>query len=179
MMSDDKSKPRRNELPPVGIDPQEGFLDRWSRRKAFERSGRTNEDRIDEDLRVGPSKPSDEPPKQHPTDADMPPIESLNESSDFSGFMSPQVRDGLDDYDEDFRSFEVLKDIVTADMRHQMERKVTQDEDQTEEIPDKESQRPEPVKTDTEQVAAVNSQTTGEGAESHASDEDRPFSSSS
>lgn len=199
MMSDDKSKPRRNELAPVGIDPQEGFLDRWSRRKAFERSGRTNEDRIDEDLRVGPSKPSDEPPKQHPTDADMPPIESLNESSDFSGFMSPQVsdelrrlalrrlfhlprfniRDGLDDYDEDFRSFEVLKDIVTADMRHQMERKVTQDEDQTEEIPDKESQRPEPVKTDTEQVAAVNSQTTGEGAESNVSDEDRPFSSSS
>jgi ferredoxin len=76
------------------------------------------------------------------TDSDMPPIETLDETSDYSGFLSPKVseglrraalrklfqmpnfhfRDGLDDYDDDYRSFRVLGDIVTADMRHQMER---------------------------------------------------------
>ncbi|MFK5984794.1 MAG: DUF3306 domain-containing protein, partial [Pseudomonadota bacterium] len=75
------------------------------------------------------------------TDADMPDIETLNEDSDYSGFLSPgvseelrrlalrklfkfdffHIRDGLDDYDDDFTQFEKLGDIVTADMRFQME----------------------------------------------------------
>lgn len=75
------------------------------------------------------------------TDADMPDIESLTEDSNFGQFMSPgvsdelrnlalrkmykapffNIRDGLDEYDEDFTTFEKLGDIVTADMRHQME----------------------------------------------------------
>jgi hypothetical protein len=75
------------------------------------------------------------------TDADMPAIESLTEDSNFGQFMSSgvsdklrnlalrkmykapffNIRDGLDEYDEDFTSFEKLGDIVTADMRHQME----------------------------------------------------------
>ena len=75
------------------------------------------------------------------TDADMPAIESLTEDSDFGQFMSSgvsdelrnlalrkmykapffNIRDGLDEYDEDFTSFEKLGNIVTADMRHQME----------------------------------------------------------
>ena len=75
------------------------------------------------------------------TDADMPAIESLSEDSNFGQFMSSgvsdelrnlalrkmykapffNIRDGLDEYDEDFTSFEKLGDIVTADMRHQME----------------------------------------------------------
>ncbi len=75
------------------------------------------------------------------TDADMPPLESLDEHSDYSGFLSSgvsedlrrralrklffsaafNVRDGLDDYDDDFTSFEGLGDMVTADMKHQRE----------------------------------------------------------
>ena len=75
------------------------------------------------------------------TDVDMPPLESLGENSDYSGFLSPgvseglrrralrklftsavfNVPDGLDDYDDDFTSFAALGDIVTADMRHQAE----------------------------------------------------------
>ncbi len=71
----------------------------------------------------------------------MPPVESLDEHSDYRGFLSPKVsedlrrlalrklfhlpmfniRDGLDDYDEDFRTFEPLGNIVTADMRHRVE----------------------------------------------------------
>ena len=31
------------------------------------------------------------------------------------------VRDGLDDYDEDFRDFAALGDILTVDMKHQQE----------------------------------------------------------
>ena len=75
------------------------------------------------------------------TDDDMPQVESLNESSDYSGFLSPgvsdglrkialrklfrsekfNIRDGLDDYDDDFRNFAALGDIITSDMKHQME----------------------------------------------------------
>ncbi len=74
-------------------------------------------------------------------DKDMPDLNKLNEESDYSGFLSPGVSDklrklalhqlfhgqsfnvcdGLDDYDEEFTSFESLGDIVTADMRFQME----------------------------------------------------------
>ena len=76
-----------------------------------------------------------------PTDEDMPSLDSLDENSDYSGFLSPGVSeglrrralrklfssavfnipDGLDDYDDDFTSFAALGDIVTSDMRHQAE----------------------------------------------------------
>ncbi|MCZ6577896.1 MAG: DUF3306 domain-containing protein, partial [Gammaproteobacteria bacterium] len=38
-------------------------------------------------------------------------------------FKAPffNIRDGLDEYDGDYTSFEKLGDIVTSDMRHQME----------------------------------------------------------
>ena len=71
----------------------------------------------------------------------MPDIDSLTDDSDFTGFMSPgvsdelrnialrklfhapvfNIRDGLDEYDEDYTSFEKLGDIVTCDMKHQIE----------------------------------------------------------
>ena len=75
------------------------------------------------------------------TDEDMPPLDTLGEDSDYSGFLSPGVSealrrralrklfssavfnipDGLDDYDDDFTSFAALGDIVTSDMKHQAE----------------------------------------------------------
>ncbi|MEZ5740862.1 MAG: DUF3306 domain-containing protein [Burkholderiaceae bacterium] len=83
--------------------------------------------------------PAAEPPV---ADDPIPPIDSLTESSDFSRFMRADVsaeirklalrklfqspiynlRDGLDDYDDDYTSFEPLGDIVTADMRYHAER---------------------------------------------------------
>ena len=71
----------------------------------------------------------------------MPPLESLSADSDFTGFLSPKVSetlrraalrklfhastfnvvDELDDYAEDFTTFEALGDIITADMRYQIE----------------------------------------------------------
>lgn len=75
------------------------------------------------------------------TDEDMPAIESLTPDSDYADFFSPgvsealrklalrklfhsdvfNIRDGLDEYDDDFTQFEKLGDIVTSDMRHQVE----------------------------------------------------------
>ena len=82
-----------------------------------------------------------EPPPKPLTDADMPPVESLHFDSDFTGFLSPEVSedlrrlalrklfhspalnvvDGLDEYADDFTKFEPLGNLITADMRHQME----------------------------------------------------------
>lgn len=77
------------------------------------------------------------------TDEDMPALETLNAESDYSGFLnkgvSPElrkkalqhlfrmpkfnIRDGLNDYDEDYTYFEPLGDTVTSDMRWHAERK--------------------------------------------------------
>lgn len=131
---------------------QESRLSRWSRRKqqtdeetkkqdlAFETgvqasAGNELQEGSDEDqAQVAPELPV-------LSDADMEPIGSLTENSDFSKFMSPgvsdelrklalrkmfqgplfNIRDGLDEYDDDYTSFEKLGDIVTSDMRHQIE----------------------------------------------------------
>lgn len=131
---------------------EEGFLSRWSRRKHVAKTGNAEkplqesiDDAQDDPLLAGePAEESAEiaaVEEDFPADSDMPPLESLDNDSDYSGFMSPKVsdelrnmalrklflggmfntRDGLDDYDDDFTSFEKLGDIVTADMRHQME----------------------------------------------------------
>jgi CobQ-like glutamine amidotransferase family enzyme len=70
----------------------------------------------------------------------MPPVETLNEHSDYSGFFSSKVSeelrrlalrklfhspvfnvtDGLDDYAEDYTTFAKLGNIVTHDMRRMM-----------------------------------------------------------
>ena len=77
------------------------------------------------------------------TDADMPPVESLDSNSDYSPFLSEGVskelrnmalkklffsgkfalRDGLDDYDDDFTRFEPLGNTVTSDMKFHQRRK--------------------------------------------------------
>ncbi|MDH5354886.1 MAG: DUF3306 domain-containing protein [Gammaproteobacteria bacterium] len=128
---------------------EEGLLTRWSRRKL-----QTQEDSLKEEVVLAAEHPDianeisvdgslREVPEQPPvlTDEDMPPIESLTEDSDFSGFMSSgvsdklrnmalkkmfhvpafNIRDGLDEYDDDYTFFEPLGDIVTSDMKHQVE----------------------------------------------------------
>ncbi len=125
----------------------EGFLARWSRRKSV---ASAREQAAHEEPQPDPHSTADAQSgavttgaSDEKTDADMPPIESLDEKSDYSVFMSPKVSehlrraalrklfhmpafnitDGLDDYDEDFRKVKLLGDVFTADMRHQMERK--------------------------------------------------------
>ena len=82
------------------------------------------------------------------TPVELPPLESLDDDSDYSMFMSDEVdekikklalrrlfkaaifnvRDGLNDYDEDFTTFEELGDIVTSDMKYHAERKKAEEE---------------------------------------------------
>lgn len=151
------------------LDQQEGFLGRWSRRKAealqSEELAQEMESVEEQPLQAVEEAPIEEvaPP---PSDEDMPPLETLNEDSDYSGFLSPNVSeelrkralrklfssavfnevDGLDDYDEDFTSFEPLGDLVTADMKHRMEMEAKKkmeemtDDEAAEELVDDESE---------------------------------------
>ncbi len=128
---------------------EENLLSRWSRRKQQAIAETEKEEGLVE-LKYQPEfdgaiqkegNEQDEQTQPILTDEDMPPIESLTEESDYSGFMSKgvsdelrnlalgklfrapsfNIRDGLDEYDEDFTSFEKLGDIVTCDMKHQLE----------------------------------------------------------
>jgi len=144
-------------------DQKEGFLSRWSRRKqenpealVDEKSPELEATDTEQDTALKPegndtaatSSPdqsntpteNDAPPKPL-TDEDMPDLETMDQHSDYSGFMSPQVsdrlrklalrkmfrgddfnvRDGLDDYDGDYTKFEPLGNIVTSDMKHMIE----------------------------------------------------------
>ena len=129
-------------------DSKESVLRRWSRRKqevAQEASVAEQEVPLDSEASLGTAAPIETETESRPalTDADMPPIESLHEDSDYSGFMSEgvsdelrnlalrklfkapvfNIRDGLDEYDEDYTYFEKLGDIVTCDMKHHIEMK--------------------------------------------------------
>ena len=142
MVSKDRQTSTNN-LPDLDQDTPgqgKGFLGRWSQRK------------LDADMQAGDGAPGlsvqeqgiEEPKTEEldtRTDADMPSIESLDENSDYSGFMAPMVSeklrqlalrklfrlpmfnivDGLDDYAEDYTTFEALGNIVTADMKYEME----------------------------------------------------------
>jgi len=118
------------------------FFGRWSRRKALQQE-ETDQLTISEGAAQEDLPPAITAEEEAPalTDADMPPLETLGEDDSYSGFLSPEVseklrkvalrqlfhgagfniRDGLDDYDEDFTIFKPLGDIVTADMRHREE----------------------------------------------------------
>jgi hypothetical protein len=130
----------------VTRDSKESVLSRWSRRKLeADQLAPALEESVAPDAEANLTMPATEEvdavDKPVLTDADMPDIASLNEDSDFSGFMSAgvsdklrnlalrklfkapvfNIRDGLDEYDEDYTYFEKLGDIVTCDMKHQIE----------------------------------------------------------
>ena len=129
----------------MSADTKESGLSRWARRKqeAREAPAVVSEMPAAEPESMLDLPLTDEIPEEPValTDADMPDIGTLGEDSDFTGFMSPgvsdelrnlalrklfhapvfNIRDGLDEYDEDYTSFEKLGDIVTCDMKHQIE----------------------------------------------------------
>lgn len=143
-------------------DEQEGFLTRWSRRKVLSRSGEELPEpaqEADEELPEAsapgqesspvveealPEHPGEEAGVPQDAEPELPPLESLDENSDYSAFLgdgvpadvrqkalnklfhSPKfnIRDGLDDYDWDFTNPEPLGDIITAEMRYRVEREL-------------------------------------------------------
>ena len=134
---------------PVDLDerPRDGesFLERFNRRKLEARNKPTVADTtppdIADDVQRSPDDDLQAEAATELTDADMPPLDTLDESSDYSGFLSEKVSetlrraalrklfhssafnviDDMDDYAEDFTTFGALGDIVTSDMRHQVE----------------------------------------------------------
>lgn len=140
--------------------PDSGFLSRWSERKLQTRRGELRPEPAGESLPEDETKDPDvteEASEPVLTDADMPPLESLDAHSDYSGFLSRgvsealrrkalsklfgsahlNVTDGLDDYAEDFTKFIPLGDVVTADMRHRMEqvaKRLLDDQEETERV---------------------------------------------
>ena len=143
--------------PTESLSAEESFFGRWSRLKRSvdqPDTRRTEETQTSGVTYVQDPKveavelehKAEEVGVEHKTDEDMPPLESLDENSDYGQFFSPKVsetlrkaalrklfagamfnvRDGLDDYDDDFRTFAALGDIITADMRTQAERKAQQ-----------------------------------------------------
>ena len=134
---------------PGDADNGENFLDRWSRRKQADCKGETVADAGPAPATVGtPPREAaptvDKDPRQDLTDADMPPIDSLDSDSDFSIFMSPKVSeqlrtqalrklfhlpafnvtDGLNDYDEDYTRFAGLGNVVTQEMQRMLKREL-------------------------------------------------------
>lgn len=130
----------------------EGPLRRWARRKREVAREKRAEDEARGRVATREPGVASEPAGGAPeapaaveevvlTDEDMPPLDSLDENSDYSGFLSSgvseelrrralrklftsavfNVPDGLDDYDDDFTTFAALGDIVTSDMKHQAE----------------------------------------------------------
>lgn len=123
----------------------ESFLQRFHRRKTEARSAPilpatvSTPDAPDAQTDALAVPEKETPPEL--TDADMPPLESLSPESDYTGFLSPKVSEGLrraalrklfqspefnvidklDDYAEDFTTFTALGELVTSDMRHLIE----------------------------------------------------------
>lgn len=145
-----------------GYDEQQDFLARGSRRKALSRQGEElpepPEDVLADAQEAGDAETEASPIAENagpdgvegeaglPADEipELPPLESLDENSDYSAFLgkgvppdlkqkalqklfhSPKfnVRDGLDDYDWDFTNPEPLGNIITAEMRYRVEREL-------------------------------------------------------
>ncbi len=127
---------------PAQVD--EAFLTRWARRKQAIRGGEAvaDEPATHSDTAELESPQATVPEQPELTDADMPPIETLDENSDYSAFLSPKVSeglrrlalrklfhlpqfnitDGLNDYDEDYTNLTELGGIVTHEMRRMLER---------------------------------------------------------
>jgi hypothetical protein len=137
-MSDEK------EALAAGESDNEPFLRRWSRRKADVRSGvevEQNPSSAGAEA-AGPPGPGGEPGAEAGQAVELPDLDTLGEDSDYSAFMSPgvdadlrrkalrklfsspkfNVIDDMDDYCGDFTRFEGLGGIVTADMKHHVER---------------------------------------------------------
>jgi hypothetical protein len=157
----------------------ETFLARWSARKT---EARKNVDLPEpeehdaagqeDDTAAGPPDCGSEPVKE--AAPELPPLESLDENSDYSAFLdssvdtdtqrealrklfrSPKfnVTDGLDDYDLDYTNPEPLGNIVTAEMRHRIQLEL-------EKLAGLDDESEDPVET----VAAVDSDAQDEPAE--------------
>ena len=136
-------RPLTPDAPPHGEQQPEDFVRRWSRRKSDVGQSGSASSAVDRHQETSGTVAAQETAESAPvlTDADMPALEALTQGADVSPFFSPgvsaelrrlalrkvfhlpafNVRDGLDDYDDDFTRFAALGETMTADLRHRME----------------------------------------------------------
>jgi hypothetical protein len=131
----------RDSDPSAGPADAEPVLQRWSRLKAQARAAeRTQAQPESNPPPAAPATSEAAPPAERIVE--LPDLDLMGQDSDYSAFLAPgvdlslrrralrklfaspkfNVFDGLDTYRDDFTSFPALGDIVTADMRHQVER---------------------------------------------------------
>jgi hypothetical protein len=125
-------------------DARESFVERWSRLKNQARSSAApgGAPSLPAAARPAADVPVAEPAPGKPPAIELPDLAQLGQDADYSAFLTPgvdaalrrralrqlfsspkfNVCDGLDTYRDDFRNFTPLGDVVTADMRHQIER---------------------------------------------------------
>ncbi|MCP4595547.1 DUF3306 domain-containing protein [Neptuniibacter sp.] len=151
------------------MDDKQSFFSRWSQRKAEQRE---TDPSTDEAVEVADSVivEADENEEVILTDEDMPDIESLDQDSDYGQFFSTGVsdelrdlalqklfrlpefnlRDGLNDYDEDFSKMPELAEAVVAKLRNWVnEKEEDLKEELTEQITGSESDNEEPLPNET------------------------------
>jgi flagellar biosynthesis component FlhA len=111
------------------------------------------------------------------TDADMPDIDTLNEESDYSMFMSSKVSeilkkkalrklflspsinilDGLNDYDENYTTFELLGDIIPHELKQQIEREKKKAEEEI--LEEKQKEQEENLDPIVDETQSTNNET--------------------
>ena len=144
---------------------REDFLERWSRRKLD--TQHDSPDAAAGELREANSPaPLADEPEQVLTDADMPPIESLDKDSDYAPFLSPgvsddlrqqamrklfthpeiNITDGLNDYDEDYTQFAGLGKIITHEMKRRLQRELDDDKAAADTTDEQTTSSQEPMK---------------------------------
>ncbi|WP_286238494.1 DUF3306 domain-containing protein [Neptuniibacter halophilus] len=129
------------------------FFNRWSQRKAESRNDPIPDEALSaEDIPQAPEEEGVPAAETEPelTDADMPALETLDSESDFAQFFSPGVsqelrnlalrklfllpefnlRDGLNDYDDDFSKMPELTQAVIDKLRSWVNEEVEEAEQQ-------------------------------------------------
>ena len=148
----------------------DSLLHRWSKQKAQARE-ELSKPEAEEPVAESEVSESDEEEEnqqtEEPKEIELPDLDSLGDDSDYSMFMSSEVdenlkklalrklfkapffniTDGLNDYDEDFTTFEALGDIVTSDMKFHQERKKAEQEEREREAAAKEIEDQEEIET--------------------------------
>ena len=148
----------------------DSLLHRWSKQKAQARE-ETSKPEAEEPVAESEVSESDEEEEnqqtEEPDEIELPDLDSLGDDSDYSMFMSSEVdenlkklalrklfkapffnvMDGLNDYDDDFTTFEALGDIVTSDMKFHQERKKAEQEEREREAAAKEIEEQEEIET--------------------------------
>lgn len=128
------------------MSDNQSFFSRWSQRKAEQQAEPIEESLTEASLSEEAVDTEELPPL---TDEDMPDIESLDNDSNFEQFFSPgvseelrnlalrklfrlpefNIRDGLNDYDEDFSKMPALTQEVVSKLRSWADEKIEEAEE--------------------------------------------------